>query len=137
MIYEVDSFIFSSRAMAPGVLDSEILGLQTLEHVMRVSRTWDSIISLMPKGGETFWGNLDWSPDEQHACQSVKKGQYVLSSNDMNANHTDIKTGFQVKETVKYGRIISFGKAESELPSSQIPNLDTEVLKFQFYISLC
>ncbi|KAJ0084711.1 hypothetical protein Patl1_30520 [Pistacia atlantica] len=114
------------RAMAPGVLDSEILGLQTLEHVMRVSRTWDSVISLMPKGGETIWGNLDSSPDEGHACQSVKKGQYAPTSNGMNANHTDIKTGFQVKETVKCGRIISFGKAESELPSSQIPNLDTE-----------
>ncbi|RVX20156.1 putative phospholipid:diacylglycerol acyltransferase 2 [Vitis vinifera] len=91
------------RSMDPGVLDSEILGLQTLEHVMRVCRTWDSIISLIPKGGETIWGNLDWSPEEG-----------------------DGKMEFQIKESVRYGRIISFGKATSQLPSSQLPNLGSK-----------
>ncbi|KAL9416370.1 hypothetical protein AB3S75_039545 [Citrus x aurantiifolia] len=113
------------RAMAPGLLDSEILGLQTLEHVLRVSRTWDSVVSLLPKGGETIWGDLDWSPEEGHACQLVKKGNFQCSPND---NYTDAMRGFQIKETEKYGRIISFGKEESQLPSSQIPILNSKEL---------
>ncbi|KAJ4724968.1 Phospholipid:diacylglycerol acyltransferase 1 [Melia azedarach] len=112
------------RAMAPGVLDSEILGLQTLEHVMRVSRTWDSTVSLLPKGGETIWGNLDWSPEEGHACHLGKKGNFRPSPIENNANHSDRKSSFQIKEKVKCGRMISFGKVESQLPSSQIPSLD-------------
>lgn len=132
MHYEADSFIWPCRAMAPGLLDSKILGLQTLEHVLRVSRTWDSIVSLLPKGGETIWGNLDWSPEEGHACQLVKKGNFQCSPND---NYTDAKRGFQIKETEKYGRIISFGKEESQLPSSQIPSLDSKVLYFYYYFS--
>ncbi|KAK4409028.1 putative phospholipid:diacylglycerol acyltransferase 2 [Sesamum angolense] len=78
------------RAMAPGLLDSEILGLQTLEHVMRVSRTWDSIISLVPKGGD------------------------------------DLGRGFQVQESTKYGRIVSFGKPASEVHSSEFPSLRSQ-----------
>lgn len=120
--------------MAPGLLDSEILGLQTLEHVMRVSRTWDSVVSLLPKGGETIWGNLDWSPEEGYACGPVKKGNFQPSPNDNNANYTDVKRGFQIKETVKYGRIISFGKEESQFPSSQIPSLDPKVTIFAPYL---
>lgn len=130
MHYEVDSFIWPYRAMAPGLLDSEILGLQTLEHVLRVSRTWDSIVSLLPKGGETIWGDLDWSPEEGHARQLVKKGNFQCSPND---NYTDAMRGFQIKETEKYGRIISFGKEESQLPSSQIPILNSKVPYFLFF----
>lgn len=113
--------------MAPGILDSEILGLQTLEHVMRMTRTWDSFVSLMPKGGETIWGNLDSSPEEGLACRLVKQGCSEPSSNGNNANYSDIKREFQVKETVKYGRIVSFGKAESQMPPTQIPSLDSKV----------
>ena len=115
--------------MAPGLLDSEFLGLQTLEHVMRVSRTWDSIISLVPKGGETIWGNLDWSPEEGHICDSGKKKYLQPSSRENNSNNGGSgKTIFQVKkEPTKYGRLISFGKAASELPSSQLPTLGSKV----------
>ncbi|CAK9186800.1 unnamed protein product [Ilex paraguariensis] len=107
--------------MAPGLLDSDILGLQTLEHVMRVSRTWDSIISLMPKGGETIWGNLDWSPEEGYKCNSAKKRHLQPSQRENNSNNSDRKIGFQVEEPTRYGRIVSFGKAASELPSSRLP----------------
>lgn len=127
---DFDSFIWTCRAMAPGVLDSEILGLQTLEHVMRVSRTWDSTVSLLPKGGETIWGNLDWSPEEGHACHLGKKGNFRPSPIENNANHSDRKSSFQIKEKVKCGRMISFGKVESQLPSSQIPSLDPKVVYF-------
>ncbi|KAK8516294.1 hypothetical protein V6N12_068904 [Hibiscus sabdariffa] len=58
------------RAMA---LDLGILRLQALEHITQVSRTWDSLVSLVPKGGETIWGNMDWSPEEEHVCDFSKK----------------------------------------------------------------
>lgn len=113
--------------MAPGVLDSDILGLQTLEHIMRVSRTWDSTVSLLPKGGDTIWGNLDWSPEEGHSSDSEKKGIAKLSSSDINFNHSDGTRGLRIKEPAKYGRIISFGKAASQLPSSRLPPPDLKV----------
>lgn len=114
------------RAMAPGLLDSEIFGLQALEHVMRVSRTWDSIISLFPKGGETIWGGLDWSPEEDHVCDSsTEKQEPQLIGNK--ANKTGDRISFQVQESTKYGRIISFGKKASQLHSSEIFSLDSQV----------
>ncbi|XVE59490.1 hypothetical protein DITRI_Ditri05aG0050100 [Diplodiscus trichospermus] len=114
------------RAMAPGVLDSDILGLQTLEHLMRMSRTWDSIVSLLPKGGETIWGNMDWSPEEGQVCDFSKKRHPQLSLDNINVNNSDVKRGFRVKDPAKYGRIISFGKAASVLHSSQLPTVDSK-----------
>lgn len=117
--------VASLRAMDPGVLDSEILRLQALEHVMRVTRTWDSIASLLPKGGETIWGNLDWSPEEGHACDLSKKRYSQAPAGDRDTNDSDVKMGFHVKES-KYGRIISFGKETLQLSSSQLPSVDTK-----------
>ncbi|OVA19442.1 Lecithin:cholesterol/phospholipid:diacylglycerol acyltransferase [Macleaya cordata] len=117
-----------ARAMAPGVLDSEILGLQTLEHIMRVTRTWDSIMSLIPKGGETIWGNTDWSPEEGYDCDPTKKKYLQASSTDrsQSTNETDGKLGFRVEDPVRYGRIISFGKETSQVPSSELPAFDSK-----------
>ncbi|XP_057804974.1 putative phospholipid:diacylglycerol acyltransferase 2 [Salvia miltiorrhiza] len=100
------------RSMAPGLLDSEIFRVEALEHVMRVSRTWDSLVSLLPKGGEAVWGNLDWAPEEDHVCDSVMR-KYEQQLNDTR--------GFQVKESTKYGRIVSFSKTalESEVSLSK------------------
>ncbi|KAK1299923.1 putative phospholipid:diacylglycerol acyltransferase 2 [Acorus calamus] len=112
-----------ARAMAPGILDSGILGLRALEHIMRVSQTWDSIISLLPKGGETIWGNLDWSPEQGYPCDPTKKRFLKSSLTDKFglANSSDHgKLGLGAEETVHYGRIISFGKMASELPSSKL-----------------
>ncbi|KAA8550250.1 hypothetical protein F0562_001934 [Nyssa sinensis] len=126
LVHGVSSFILFCRTVAPGLLDSKYFRLQTLEHIMRVSRTWDSIISLMPKGGETIWGNLDWSPEEEHDCDSAKKRYLQPSLNENSSNNTDGKRGFQVKERMKYGRIISFGKAASDIPSSQLSTLGSK-----------
>lgn len=136
MIFFIICFLYNGlltllpiRAMAPGVFDSEILGLQTFEHMMRVVRTWDSAISLLPKGGDTIWGNLDWSPEEGHSCNLAKKINEQLSSCDINCfNHSDRTKAFHVREPEKYGRMISFGKATSKLPSSQLPILSSKVL---------
>lgn len=128
MITLIELTVGPCRAMAPGVLDSEFLGLQTLEHIMRASRTWDSLVSLLPKGGDAIWGNLDWSPEDGHSCDLAKKG-YLQTSGDKNFNHvhSDRNGIFQVNEPVKYGRIISFGKETSRLPSSEIRRHDLKV----------
>lgn len=99
---------------------------------MRVSRTWDSIISLVPKGGETIWGNLDWSPEEDYECHSSKK-RPLQSSKENNSNNSDSRVVFSVKEPTKYGRIVSFGKPASELPSSQLSTLVSKVV-FHFIL---
>lgn len=114
--------------MAPGLLVSKTLGFRTLEHAMRICRTWDSVISLLPKGGETIWGNLDWSPEEGHVCDSSKKRQLQASLSENKVNNSDSRRIFQMKELTKYGRIVSFGKAASELPSSQFSTIASKVL---------
>lgn len=114
--------------MARGVLDSEILGLQTMEHhFMRVCRTWDSVISLIPKGGETIWGNLDWSPEEGLSCGLEKRRNPSSPINVQSTNKTGRKVGFTIKEQPKYGRMIRFGKSASHLPSSWPISLNTKV----------
>jgi len=113
--------------MAPGVFDSEILRLQTLEHAMRVFRTWDSMISLFPKGGETIWGDLDWSPEKNQECEFIKK-RVFWSSPSVGRTNSTTKNSIILKEDVNYGRIISFGKTASELHSSHIPTLGFKVL---------
>ncbi|CAN0900445.1 Putative phospholipid:diacylglycerol acyltransferase 2, partial [Linum grandiflorum] len=120
------------RAMDPGLLDSEILGLQTLEHVLKVSRTWDSVVSLLPKGGEAIWGNLDWSPEDNYACgdlsSSKRKSLAVVDDQNSTGTSTGDASTFILKEPIKYGRLISFGKDASELPSSLLPSLDPKEL---------
>ncbi|EPS73844.1 hypothetical protein M569_00907, partial [Genlisea aurea] len=89
------------RSMAPGLLGS---GLQTLEHVMRVTRTWDSVVSLLPKGGEALWGDLHSSPEDHHVCNLRKP-----SSSDNQRGGGG------------YGRIVSFHETSSldALPTLQ------------------
>ena len=53
-----------AREIAPMMVDS----LHTLQHVMRVSRTWDATMSMLPKGGNAIWGGLDWSPEQGYDC---------------------------------------------------------------------
>ncbi|XP_076930433.1 putative phospholipid:diacylglycerol acyltransferase 2 [Bidens hawaiensis] len=107
--------IASIRALDPGLLDSEILGLKTMEHIMRMSRTWDSVISLLPKGGEAVWGDLDSSPDDGHECHFERKSYFQSNSS---------------KHRTKYGRMISFGKTASEQNSSKLhKNSPMEVMQ--------
>lgn len=95
--------------MTSGVINFEYLGLQTIEHVLRVCRTWDSIMSLMPKGGETIWGHKKhFESVNTYNCSGVQKGLHV-------------------EEPMKYRGIISFGKAVSELLASLLTTLDSEL----------
>lgn len=98
--------IVVARAITPNVLD---VGLHTLEHVMRMTRTWDSTMSMIPKGGDTIWGGLDWSPEESYIPRKTKQGNDTLSKGQRNIN---------------YGRIISFGKEVAKAHSSEIEMID-------------
>lgn len=111
------------RAIAPGVLDSDYLGLQTLQHVMRMTRTWDSTMSMIPKGGDTIWGGLDWSPEEGYDCSPKKQ-----KNNDthISADNGTVSVSSQSIH-MNYGRIISFGKDVAEAHSSQIEQIEFRV----------
>nr|GMD86251.1 phospholipid:diacylglycerol acyltransferase 1-like [Ipomoea batatas] len=108
-----------ARAMAPSFLDSDKFGFQTLQHVMRMTRTWDSVMSIIPKGGNTIWGGLDWSPEEGHECNSKK-----LKNNNTH-QAANIVTGILGNAThARYGRVISFGKDVAESHSLEIERVD-------------
>ncbi|XP_068467310.1 putative phospholipid:diacylglycerol acyltransferase 2 [Phaseolus vulgaris] len=63
------------RAVAFGITNFDYLGRHTLELIMKVFRTWDSTVSLMPKGGKTIWGDLNWCPEEwNNYDQEISRG---------------------------------------------------------------
>lgn len=117
---------FKHRAITPGILDNDIFHLQTLQRVMKMSRTWDSTMSMIPKGGDTIWGGLDWSPEEGYVPSKKKQ-----KSNDTQSSKED-ETGGQPSKakTVNYGRIISFGRDVAEAHSSEIERIN-------FLVRLC
>ncbi|KAK6163440.1 hypothetical protein DH2020_000304 [Rehmannia glutinosa] len=74
---------------------------------------------------ETPFGVTWIGLEGDHVCDSaMKKYQQQF---DMKGNNTDGRRGFQVQESTKYGRIVSFGKAASELHSSEISGLGSQV----------
>lgn len=119
-----------ARAIAPGVLDSEIFGMQTLQYIMRVTRTWDSTMSMIPKGGDVIWGGLDWSPEEGYQCTSRRKNgeekEVDLLEKEKEVDllekfdATTKELGPHGKPLAHYGRFISFGKEVAEQPAHQI-----------------
>lgn len=113
-------FCFFFRAIAPGVLDSELFGLQTLQHIMRVTRTWDAAMSMLPKGGEKVWGNADWSPEEGYDCSKGKRLERSLD------NDTDSTLGPHGKPYAHYGRLVSFGLDSAQKPSSVVREVQEE-----------
>ncbi|KAJ6427328.1 hypothetical protein OIU84_022843 [Salix udensis] len=106
-----------ARAIAPGVLHN---GFQTLQHMMRMSRTWDSTMSMIPKGGDTIWGDLDWSPEEGYSPMKRKQ----RNTDTQKASQDDPETEISQTKRANYGRIISFGKDVAEALSSDIERID-------------
>ncbi|XP_065850520.1 phospholipid:diacylglycerol acyltransferase 1-like [Euphorbia lathyris] len=111
--------IAAARAYAPVFLDKDVFGLQTLQHLMRMTRTWDSTMSMLPKGGDTIWGGLDWSPEGIYNCGAKKPKDNTTNSAGQTGKGTS-----SFKDGVNYGRIISFGKDVAELHSSKIDRKD-------------
>ncbi|KAJ7955950.1 Phospholipid:diacylglycerol acyltransferase 1 [Quillaja saponaria] len=108
-----------ARAFAPGVLDKDVFSLQALQHIMRMTRTWDSTMSMIPKGGDTIWGSIDWSPEGYYNCNAKRLKN--------NATHTAFENGKESLASLKnvnYGRLISFGKDLAEMDTSDFERLD-------------
>ncbi|GKV13927.1 hypothetical protein SLEP1_g24886 [Rubroshorea leprosula] len=106
-----------NRSLAAAVLDKDVFGFQTLLHIMQMTRTWDSTMSMIPKGGESIWGGLDWSPE----------GGFNSAGKKLENNYTynqNADESFANTKNVNYGRIISFGKDVAELHSCKFERVN-------------
>lgn len=110
-----------SRTIAPGFLDNDLFRIQTLQHVMKMTRTWDSTMSMIPRGGDTIWGGLDWSPEEGYHPSQRKHSNNNTQLKDHETNQTNF---------VNYGRMISFGRDVAEAHSPEIQMTDFRVSLF-------
>lgn len=90
---------------------------------MRMTRTWDTTMSMIPKGGDTIWGNLDWSPEDGYNCTLKKQRNNDNYTTGKNENGCLDLSG----KGAHFGRIISFGKDVAESPSSTIDRMDFRV----------
>lgn len=97
-------------------LDQNILGLSTLQLVMEITRTWDSVKSMLPRGGDIIWGNLEWSPEEDY----VPNNKILRNSSGENEKQNTVSKA----KRMNYGRMISFGKYVAEAPASEINRID-------------
>ncbi|KAG7013998.1 Phospholipid:diacylglycerol acyltransferase 1 [Cucurbita argyrosperma subsp. argyrosperma] len=103
-----------ARAIAPVFLDNDLFRIQTLQHVMKMTRTWDSTMSMIPKGGDIIWGGLDWSPEDEH----------VPSKRKLKSDDTHNGDGDTFSKKVHYGRMISFGQDIAEADLSEIERIE-------------
>lgn len=95
--------------------------------MMRMTRTWDSTMSMIPKGGDTIWGGLDWSPEGYQNCSAKKqKNTDTVSGGQIRTGNESFAKG------ANYGRMISFGKDVAVRHSSSIERINFRVLFFFF-----
>ena len=80
-------------------------------------------MSMIPKGGDTIWGGLDWSPEEGYVPSQRKQ----RNSNTSGSNQNGTESMNCQSKAVKYGRIISFGKDVAEAHYSEISKIDFRV----------
>lgn len=80
-------------------------------------------MSMIPKGGDTIWGGLDWSPEDGFECKAKKqKGNDTGVSSDVNVEDVEVEP-----EPINYGRLVSFGKDVAEASSSEIERIEFRV----------
>lgn len=89
-----------------------------------MTRTWDSTMSMIPRGGDTIWGDLDWSPEEGYSpCRSKSKDDAAQIS-----GHDENRTTDSNAKYYSYGRMISFGKDAAKAHSSDLERIDFRVM---------
>ncbi|KAL7152363.1 hypothetical protein ABFS83_04G092400 [Erythranthe nasuta] len=108
-----------ARAIAPGVLDLDLFQIHTLQKLMKMTRTWDSTMSMIPKGGDTIWGGLDWSPEEEYSPRGRKR-----NTNNNDTDYSEDEKDEGKRKRAPFGRIISFGKDVADADSSEINRID-------------
>lgn len=87
-------------------------------------------MSMIPKGGETIWGGLDWSPEEGYA---VSKRKEITNQTEKSVRAEDGNVEPKAKHA-NYGRMISFGKDIADADSSEIERIDFRVIILNFFI---
>lgn len=105
-------------------MDKDLFRIQTLPHLMKMLRTWDSTMSMIPKGGETIWGGIDWSPEEGYSPCKRKLRDNINQISSHNDNQTIESKG----KYVNYGRMIAFGKDAAQKHSSDLKRIDFRVM---------
>lgn len=90
---------------------------------MKMTRTWDSTMSMIPRGGDTIWGNLDWAPEKGYSPSRRKQSD----DNTNDSIHTEDNSDESKPTRVHYGRIISFGKDAAAADSSEIERIEFRV----------
>lgn len=89
-------------------------------------------MSMIPKGGDTIWGGLDWSPEGYQNCSAKKQ-----KSNDTLAGGQSGRGNNGSPKGVNYGRIISFGKDLAAAHSSEFERIDFRVFFAVSNYALC
>ena len=79
-------------------------------------------MSMIPKGGDTIWGGLDWSPEGFYNCSAKKLKNDCTHTAGQNRKRNNCS-----KAGVNYGRFVSFGKHAAEVHSSEIERIDFRV----------
>ena len=65
-------------------------------------------MSMIQKGRDIIWGDLDWSPEGGYMCSAKK-----LKNND-NTTRQNLNQSLAKSKGVNYERVISFGKDVAE-----------------------
>lgn len=91
---------------------------------MKMTRTWDSTMSMLPKGGDTIWGGLDWSPEEDY-CHNRRNQNH---SDTKNPDRHESKNLVSQEKNANYGRIISFGQEAADAAASELKRIDFRVM---------
>jgi len=89
-------------------------------------------MSMIPRGGETIWGGLDWSPEEGYLPSKRKQRNNSTVLADQNEKESLVGEA----KTVNYGRIISFGKDVAEVPSPEIKRIEFRVKTLSLSLSV-
>lgn len=93
---------------------------------MKVTRTWDSCLSMLPKGGKTIWGDAAWSPEEGYDC-STKKVEDNGDGSVMEETEDGLQLGTHGRPSAHYGRMVAFGKEAASLSQDVISSRKKEV----------
>lgn len=80
-------------------------------------------MSMIPRGGDTIWGGLDWSPEEGYSCDQKRE----MKNSTLVTNPARAKSAISLTRSANFGRIVSFGKDVAEAPSNDIDRIDFKV----------
>lgn len=108
------------------MLDNDLFGLQTLQYMMKVTRTWDACMSMLPKGGKAIWGDATWSPEEGYDC-SQQKEREVSEVDKQEKEASGLEIGAHGKPIAHFGRMVAFGKDTASLAYDVILDRRKEV----------